>query len=235
MQNKLVWKELPLHQKIKYIAEIVAICVGIFLVGLNTYQLKLIREANKINLLYFKSSFLLDIDSKIINYEDTLPLILRLNISNIGKESFTLYSWLPKLFLPNSEMFEDGSKIINSSLNKQNKNTSTPFGNIRNGIILNIKENCIMEITINNDIVVNSKTNDTLRPTYIIFPITLKGKQYEENKTLIIRLARDKNKSLIMSSDLFESNDEKLLFIMQIERAQLGVAEWDALITKTKK
>lgn len=230
MQNKSLWKELPLHQKIKYIAEIVAICVGVFLVGLTTYQLKLIREANKINLLYFKSSFLLDIDSKIINYEDTLPLILKLNISNIGKESIELYSGLPKLFPPNSEMFEDGSKIINSSLYKKNENTSTPFDNRRNNIILNIKEDCIMEITINTDIVVNSKTNDTLRLTYIIFPLTLKGKHYVENKKLIIRLARDKNKSLIMSSDIIEENDEKFLLIkLQLERGFLDFPEWDAL------
>lgn len=229
MQNKSLWKELPLHQKIKYIAEIVAICVGIFLVGLTTYQLKLIREANKINLLHFKSSFLLDIDSKIINYADTLPLVLRLNISNIGKESFELYPGLPKLFLPNSEMIEDGFKIINSSLYKQNKNASTPFDKL-NPIILNIKENCIMEIIINNDIVVNARTNETLRPTYIILPLTLIGKQYNENKTLLIRLARDKNKSLIMSSEILKSNDETLLFTMQIERAMLGIAEWDAPI-----
>ena len=121
----------------------------------------------------------------------------------MGKKVLHFIHGYQSCFYPILKCSEDGSKIINSSLNKQNKNTSTPFGNIRNGIILNIKENCIMEITINNDIVVNSKTNDTLRPTYIIFPITLKGKQYEENKTLIIRLARDKNKSLIMSSDLF--------------------------------
>ncbi len=232
MHNKPAWKELPLHQKIKYIAEILAIGMGIFLVGLTTYQLKLIREANKINLSYFKSSFLLDIESKIIKYEDTLPLVLRLNISNIGKERIKLYSWVPKLFLPNSEKIEDEFETINHSFYKQNKNKVTPFNNEHN-INLNIKEGCIMEITINN--IIKDESDNILRPTYIIFPLTLESKYYNEEKTLIIKLARDKNKSLIMSSEILKSNDENLLFRMKIERMQLSVSKWEDLIIETKE
>ena len=43
------WKQLPFYKKIKYLAEIVAIAGGLFLIGLNVYQLNLFREQLKLN------------------------------------------------------------------------------------------------------------------------------------------------------------------------------------------
>jgi hypothetical protein len=47
--GKSSWNQLPIHKKIKYLAEIVAIMGGLFLIGLNVYQLRLFRDQLTLN------------------------------------------------------------------------------------------------------------------------------------------------------------------------------------------
>lgn len=62
------WKSLRLHQKIKYIAELIAICGGLIVLFLMVRQ-------NAINYEMLKSTFPLEIESALIDYADRKPLV----------------------------------------------------------------------------------------------------------------------------------------------------------------
>ncbi|MBF8275214.1 MAG: hypothetical protein HW390_287 [Candidatus Brocadiaceae bacterium] len=116
-----LWHELPLHQKVKYFVEIIAVFGGLILIAINTYQIKLFKESNSINLLNLKASFPLDIEIGLVEYQDNIPLVLKLNITNLGKNKVTLYQGLPKLFLPGSKKIEDGFNSVKTAIYKQNE------------------------------------------------------------------------------------------------------------------
>lgn len=219
-----IWNELPLHQKIKYFVEIIAILGGLFLIGINTYQIKLLKESNSINFLNLKASFPLDIEIGIVGYEDNIPLVLRLNITNVGRNRITLDPLSPKLFLPDSEIIEDGFESVDTTIYKQHKPTLFR----EHEIALNTLENCVLEVVANINILGYSEEYENFISTYILLPIMVKGAVYSEDKTLLIKLSRNKNKSLIISSEVIRITDHEILSkILRIERSQIELPLWE--------
>ncbi|MBF8275213.1 MAG: hypothetical protein HW390_286 [Candidatus Brocadiaceae bacterium] len=90
-----------------------------------------------------------------------------------------------------------------------------------NKIELNAQYNCIFEV------VADITIHENLVLTYIILPITLDGIAYRENRTLLIKLARNKNKSLIVSSRVSKLDIDIQSLILTIERVQSSLPRWE--------
>jgi hypothetical protein len=58
------WRSLHFYQQVKYVAEILAICGGLFLLGLNVYQVRLLYQSVEINRQLYNSTFPLEVQSR---------------------------------------------------------------------------------------------------------------------------------------------------------------------------
>lgn len=231
------WEKLPLYLRIKYIAEIIAICGGLFLLTVTANQLKLLHEQKMISLAYFKASFPLDIETKLIDYKDGHPLLIRLGITNIVKDKIKLDGMLlPKVVLKESKKMENGLALIKTSLYKKERPQSESF-KINKELLLNSNENCILEITADIQVEGRYKKDDVFKykpedAVFIILPIRLKTIEdsagRSAQKIILISLSRMKDKSLIVYPEVLDFTDEDTLFqILRIQRARLSVPEWE--------
>ena len=231
------WKKLPLYLRIKYVAEIIAICGALFLLAVNANQLKLLHEQNIISLAYFKASFPLDIETKLIDYKDGHPLLIRLGITNIVKDKIKIDGMLlPKVALKDSKKMENGFTLIKTALYKKERPQSVPF-KINTELLLNPNENCILEITADIQVESRYKKDDVFKykpgdAVFIILPIHLKTIEdsagRSTQKIILISLSRMKDKSLIVYPEVLDFTDDDTLFqILGIQRLRLSVPEWE--------
>lgn len=223
------WQSLPVHQKIKYLAELIAICGGLFLLILNAYQLKLMAQQNAINYEILKSTFPIEIESALIDYTDRKPLVLKVKLTNVVNQTVYLQTLIPKFVLSNSDEIKSGLSEIETKIYKQNSTNiiSSPYAEEQK-VILKPYESCILELTI------NLKTNDAYHDkhmskfnpelaSFIIIPIALRGPEQETSRTLSVSLARDKNKHLLVSSNISRITDNKILLEdIKFKRAIVG-------------
>jgi hypothetical protein len=230
-----VWKKLPFYLQFKYFAEIIAICVALFLLAINAYQLKLLHEQNKIILANFRASFPLNIETKLIEYKDGHPIIIKIGITNIVKDKIKLYGvLLPKLVLNSSNKIENGISLINTILYKKERPKSNSF-KINNEMLLNPNENCILEITADIEVGRYYKKDDIFKykpedTAFIILPICLSNIEDSAvrsiQKTIIIYLSRMKDRSLNVYSEVLDiTDDDTLLLLIRIHRTRLSVPE----------
>ena len=96
------WQRLPVHQKIKYIAELMAIFGGLSLLVFNAFQLKFLAQQNTINYEILKSTFPLEIESALIDYTDGEPLVLKVRLANVVNQTLYLQTLIPKFVLSGS-------------------------------------------------------------------------------------------------------------------------------------
>jgi hypothetical protein len=98
IENSPSWKDLHFHQKLRYVFEIVAICGGLFLLGVNIYQLRLLSQSNEINRQMFNSTFPLEIQSDLVDFVDENPLVIRLRLTSIVGRRMELHTLIPDSF-----------------------------------------------------------------------------------------------------------------------------------------
>lgn len=137
------WKSLRLHQKIKYIAELIAICGGLIVLFLMVRQ-------NAINYEMLKSTFPLEIESALIDYADRKPLVLKVMLTNVVNHGVYLQTGSPEFVLSNSDEIRSGPSEIEAKIYKQNSTniTSSSYTEERN-VNLNQSESCVLELTTN--------------------------------------------------------------------------------------
>ncbi len=211
-----IWQKLPTHQKIKYIAELIAIFCGVFLLILNSYQLKLLAQQNAINYEILKSTFPLEIDSDLIDYTDGEPIVLRVKIGNIVSQTLYLQIFIPKYVLSGSNIIKSGLSEIETKIYKQDTTNmySSPY--IKgNDIVLKPYESCVLELTTSLRTNIYHKKNmvkySPELASFIVIPITLRSPEQQTSRTLLVSLARDENKTLLISSEISRITDDKML------------------------
>lgn len=221
------WKELPLHSKLKYSAEIIAVIGGLILLGLNAYQLKLLQESNAINRDIFNSTFPLDIETEIIGHQDKDPIIIKLRIKNVAKERINLETGIPRLVSRSSHKVESGIGTIETAFFNQNG----PVDNqgIVSGTILNPLKSCVLEIKAKNE--VDKKDSAFIyKPqdeSFIILPLDLRMLERTSYRTILISLSRNEDNVLSVSSKELRISDEKMLLgIIRLKKAEKSLPEW---------
>ena len=229
------WKSLPTYQKIKYIAEIIAILGGLVLISVNVFQLRLLSESNSINRALIRSTFPLEIESGVIEYSDKQPIVLKIKLTNIVNQRFSIQPWLPEMVPSGSKATKSDLKEITTKIYRTKSKTpvvTSPYENERK-VTLKPSESCILEMSIELDIPSAYAEKDIFKykpenAAFIIIPMTLFGVEQQSSRTLLVSLSRDKKKSLIVSSDILRITDnDTILQIVGIERSRMSVPEWD--------
>lgn len=210
------WQRLPLHQKIKYIAELTVVCGGLLLLILNLYQLKLLAQQNAINYEILKLTFPIEIESTVIDYKDGEPLVLRVRLTNMTNQTVSLQTLTPKFVLSGSNEIRTSLSEIETKIYKQNNALTmwSPYSK-EGSVTLKPYEGCILGLTasLKTDVYHDKemiKYNAEMA-SFIMIPTVLRDAARETSRTLIVSLTRDKNRVLLVSCEIKRITDDKLL------------------------
>ncbi|MHB8880406.1 MAG: hypothetical protein ACYC69_02730 [Thermodesulfovibrionales bacterium] len=236
MEKQPKWKDLHLHQKVKYIAEIAAIAGGLILLSLTFRQVRLLTEQNSIALTTLKATFPLSVELKMLNYKDSSPIVIRMNIKNLGRDKVRVGDIVvPTIIQEGSFKVESAITTVKTNLYKKEKpKDDSQVG--RQEIILGEGESGTLEVSADLKIEPHYQKDDLFKdkPVYtsfIILPVHLSGIDTSDGrnarKTILISMSRSKDKSLKVYSELMDVTDnENLIYIARIKRAMLSMPEW---------
>lgn len=153
-------------------------------------------------------------------------------LTNVVNHGVYLQTGSPEFVLSNSDEIKSGPSEIETKIYKQNSTniTSSPYTEERN-VNLNQSESCVLELTIS--LKTNAAYHDkamfkhnTELASFIIIPITLRGlgSEQQTSRTLLVSLARDTNKSLLVSSEISRITDDKrIIEQIKYKRSYVGM------------
>jgi len=228
------WKDLHLHQKLKYLFEIVAILGGLTLLWFNYSQLKLLSQSNEINRQMFSSSFPLEIESKVVGFVDENPLLIKLRLTNIVGRRMQLETLTAEFLRFTSEVIEEAS--INIRLNFSKQGSASPpcdMHDLTLKIVLQPSDSCFLELCSKLDIRGEYSEKNIFKPkpletAFIIVPLYIESYGQYSSRIILLTVWRDQHKSLVVTSEDYRRLDkETLTQIMRIERAGLRIPEWE--------
>jgi hypothetical protein len=234
-ENSPSWKNLGLHQKMKYVLEIVAICGGLVLLGVNVYQVWLLSQSNQINRQIFNSTFPLEIQANLVGFVDENPLVIKLRLTNIVGRRMELHTLMPRFVRIGSEAIEHTLADITIDLfNEKGASSVSSTHGLDREIVLQPSESCILKLCSKLDVRGEYSEKAIFKPkplqtAFIIIPIfILSFGGQSDSKIILLSLSRDNHKSLVVVSNVFRGlDDQTLMAIMKITRATLSLPEWD--------
>jgi len=226
------WRSLHFYQQVKYVAEIVAIFGGLFLLGLNVYQVRLLSQSVEINRQLYNSSFPLEVQSNLVDYVDGKPLVIRLKVTNVIGRRMKLLTWMVRVVRTGSNTIEDDFRNTTIGLVKGRMKVPAPSNQgADRQIILKASESCILELSTKLDIPEYSQKDSfdhksKQAAAFIVVPVWIESFNQFTSKIIFLSLWRDKNRSLHITPDILrEMDDNTLMMIARIKRAQLSVPE----------
>jgi len=213
------FKELPVYQKIRYVAELIAIVGGLIILILNYWQMSLLNESNRIARNIYESTFSLEVGLKLVQYSDNMPISMKFQIENIGTNPFEISAnSAPRYILANSEEVKFGEEIeVNLYEEKESKSKPVNFSELNNKIFLNPKGKAIFAVKVYFKIENFLKANDTFlyRPefsSFVLIPLHLIGLGHlSGDKFISIALLRDRENDLRIDSEVKEGQIDKLI------------------------
>jgi len=230
------WRSLHVYQKIKYFAEILAICGGLVLLALNVHQVRLLSESNEINRRVYNSTFPVEIQSALMNYVDGNPLVIRLRLTNVIGRRMQLRTWMARVVRMGSNTVEDDFGTTTIDLFKaEEKMPTSPTGAAGRKITLKASESCILKISTKLDVRAEYSEKDIFRrkpeqTAFLAIPVSIESFGQSASKIILLSLSRDKDGSLLVTPDILrDMNNDTLMQIVRIMRAQLSVPHWDEL------
>ncbi|MBA4389532.1 MAG: hypothetical protein C0399_01160 [Syntrophus sp. (in: bacteria)] len=227
--NSPRWKDLPLHQRVKYLSEIVAICGGLFLLAVNIYQVRLLSESNEVSRQLFSSTFPLEIQTDIVKLVDQNPLLVRLKLTNVVGRRIQLRPWLPRCVRIGSEVLEPS--LGETTIRLENQKGESPASSIK-GVqkpaVLKSGESCFLEISTKLDVPGQYSPNDLFRhkpeqTAFLVLSLSVESFDQSASKIIFLSFSRDKRGTLLADSDVFRDLDDRTLMeIVKLERLRLS-------------
>lgn len=209
------WHDLPFYKKLKYVAELVAIFGGLCLLGVNAYQIVLLRQSNATNYEMFKSTFPLEVEAVLTESSDKNPIDIKIRLTNVVGQMFDVQASLPEYISSSSHEFSL-SPEIRARIYKGK--TASENSSWYDKVILRPSESCTLELTANMKIRSSYRSVIKHMPaeaSFIIVPIVLRGAERNTQRTLLVSLGRDtETGSLVVTSDLLKDTDRVALSMM---------------------
>lgn len=178
----------------------------------------------------FKAAYPIDIETKVLQYKESKPLVLKIQVTNPVKDRITVSSFLTKCIMAGSDTIENGLiKKIKTSLEKPSvlsaKKEETGYT-----IALNHMETGVLKIIADIEIKKYSRKNVEKNPrSFIIIPMTLTIGDRTEVRTLLVSLSRYLDNSLKVNSEILSTIDDRWIkifirserFQQEIERGKI--------------
>jgi len=165
----------------------------------------------------------------LVDWVDANPLVIKLRLTNIIQRRMELHIWIPQVLGTRPYVVQSDFGNTTIQLFKGNGKIPAARPGLDHQLILKPSESCILEIQTGLDTHVDHAKDGVLdrkleiKP-FLAIPVWLKSFGQFDTKIILLCFARDKMRSLKITSDVLpDIGNDSLLKIVRIRRSQLNV------------